>query len=251
MPPGNPMLNSWQTVDAIPALLNEEVHVWRIELSVRATVFEACYALLTPEEIARSKRLRKSQAREQFIVGRGALRQILGAITGIDPRQLYLVAARGGKPGLAGSDIAFNVAHSGNTVLIAVRLRGVLGVDVERIEPAMRFAEVAEHSFAAVENLWLAGIHDPEERRRVFYQLWTRKEAVAKADGRGLALPFRSFEVALSASERAAVTMERDAGGQSFWVMDLPLGNEMAGTLATDSPVGEMKLLVFPPYEVR
>jgi 4'-phosphopantetheinyl transferase len=240
------MLNSWQVVDELPALLDDDVHVWRIELPVRPAFLEACYGLLSTEESARAERRLQLQARQQFVVGRGALRRILGAVTAADPRMLPLEAEPGGKPGLACSEIAFNVAHSGDTILIAVRRKGLLGVDVERIDPAMAWMEVAQDSFTAAENFALAALRDTKERRRLFYRLWTRKEAVAKADGRGLALPFGSFEVPASALETMTVTLERHAGARSFYVMDLPLGSSLAGALATDSSVHQMKLLVFP-----
>ena len=253
MSPGNPILNPWQTVHSIPPLSDKELHIWRIDLPLSPAVLAFCHSLLTPEESERANRRRQLQARQQFIAGRGALRRILAAASGLDPHLIPITAAPGGKPELINSDIAFNVAHSGDTILIAVHRGGTIGIDIERVDPARQFLEIAQHSFTPSENLALLAIDDPERRRQTFYQLWARKEAIAKADGRGLALPFTSFEVPSSATNSALIRIDQpdDCAARTFYVSDLPLETGLAGALALDSPIREMKLLMFPRHELQ
>ena len=80
-------------------------------------------------------------------------------------------------------------------------------------------------------------------------QLWRW----AKADGRGLALPFTSFEVPSSATNSALIRIDQpdDCAARTFYVSDLPLETGLAGALALDSPIREMKLLMFPGHELR
>ena len=251
MPPRNPISNPWQTVDSIPSLPEGELHIWRVDLPVAPALLTICQSLLSPEEATRAERRRQPQARRLFITGRGVLRQLLAAVTGLDPRELAIIAASGGKPELPGSGIAFNVAHSGDTILIAVSRSGQLGVDVEHIDPTRPFDEVAQHSCTPGESLELFALNDMDERRQAFYRLWTRKEAVAKADGRGLALPFNSFALPLSAASSTPVKIAQPVGpAKTFSVTDLPLEPGLAGAIALDATIKRTKLLVFPRHEL-
>ncbi|MBO9732443.1 MAG: 4'-phosphopantetheinyl transferase superfamily protein [Chitinophaga sp.] len=85
----------------------------------------------------------------------------------------------------------FSISHSGHLVVCAVGATGRIGIDVEMHAPI----QVAEYcnQFSAEEwcNIQHAG--DPE---LVFYKYWTKKEAILKADGRGISLSLSSLHVA-------------------------------------------------------
>lgn len=109
----------------------------------------------------------------------GALRAILHAVVGDDPR---IVRDDRGKPRLAGGELAFSVAHSGELAVIAVvAARDVeVGVDVEQLRAMPDAARLAARFFAADEAALVA--RDPSR----FFPLWCRKEASLKARGIGL-----------------------------------------------------------------
>ncbi len=82
----------------------------------------------------------------------------------------------------------FNLSHSGDWV-VGIAGRPRVGVDVERIE-ARR--PLLDGVLSDRELEVLAGC--PANRRtRLFTELWTLKEAHAKASGRGLQIDFRSL----------------------------------------------------------
>ena len=253
MAPADTMSSMWQTIDAIPPLLDDELQVWRIELPVGAGLLEACHSVLSGEETVRADRRKQVEGRQQFVVGRGALRLLLGAACRLEPRVVPLAISAGGKPELPGIEVAFNVAHSRHTILIALRRRGLVGVDVEHIDLSMQFLKVAQHSFTQTENRELAAISNLDRRRFAFYQQWARKEAIVKADGRGLRLAMSSFEVPFSPSQSAPIEVDPmpGAGSKRFYVNDLPLGSEIAGAVALDSAIVNMKLLMFPSHEFQ
>jgi len=93
-----------------------------------------------------------------------------------------------GKPYLADGP-EFNLAHSGDWVVLAVSDVPV-GIDIERI--GNRNVKKLARSFPEAEFGWLQEGENPSER---FYTLWTMKESVMKATGRGLNLDPRSFSV--------------------------------------------------------
>jgi 4'-phosphopantetheinyl transferase len=72
--------------------------------------------------------------------------------------------------------------------MCAVTIGVDVGVDIERIDPQLDFEKLAAHFFSANERCWLqrASRH---RRRRLFFRLWTRKEAWLKGEGSGFSTP--------------------------------------------------------------
>nr|WP_189563623.1 4'-phosphopantetheinyl transferase superfamily protein [Persicitalea jodogahamensis] len=75
-----------------------------------------------------------------------------------------------------------NATHSGNWILLAIGKYSV-GIDVEEIKPDFAFTEMIPISFSAQEQEYIEA--DGKSTVR-FYELWTRKEAIVKAIGRGI-----------------------------------------------------------------
>lgn len=100
-----------------------------------------------------------------------------------------------GKPRLSnppdGADPRFNLSHTPGLVAVAVADGIDLGLDVEALDPAHADMDTAD-AFAHRTEL---GDLDPAAPDFVdrFYRLWTRKEALAKATGLGLALEVRAL----------------------------------------------------------
>ncbi|HZX70296.1 MAG TPA: 4'-phosphopantetheinyl transferase superfamily protein, partial [Rhodanobacter sp.] len=124
--------------------------------------------------------------------GRGPLLQTLAAYLGVEANQVGLVEGAHGRPRLdpalfSGhtSALDFNWSHSGHHALIAIA-RGIApGIDIERRRPQPRALRLARRFFASDEATALAAL--PEEARATaFLDLWTAKEALLKAHGRGI-----------------------------------------------------------------
>lgn len=114
-------------------------------------------------------------------------RPVLARYAGLPADALPLLPDAYGKPRLAAPAApGFNLSHSGGVVLLAIA-RGVdPGIDVEALRPRPRALQLAQRYFTAAEAAVLARL--PEgDRQQTFYRLWTAKEAVLKALGRGLA----------------------------------------------------------------
>jgi 4'-phosphopantetheinyl transferase len=124
----------------------------------------------------------------------GDVRASLAAYLGVDPGSVELERGAYGKPALAGEGgIRFSVARSGGLTLLAVTRGREVGVDVERIEPERAHGPIADRLFAPDEAAELRRLPFDERTRR-FFQLWTRKEAYAKALGVGMAVPLRRLQ---------------------------------------------------------
>ncbi len=120
--------------------------------------------------------------------GRQPLLRTLAAYLGIAAREVALIEGPHGRPRLDpthGALLDFNWSHSGDHALIAVA-RGIRpGIDVERQRPRPRALAIARRFFGIDEARALAAL--PEEARgAAFLELWTAKEAILKAHGRGI-----------------------------------------------------------------
>ncbi|MDG3005690.1 4'-phosphopantetheinyl transferase family protein [Paludisphaera mucosa] len=179
-----------------------DVHVYRVDLSAgpEGDAFRemAEWTLLTPEERGRAERLVRARDGRRFVRCRGALRTILGALLGRPPVLVAFRAGPGGKPVLrpddeAGPPLQFNVSHSGELALIAVSRSRELGVDVEETRPIEQAGRIVESYFTASEVAEFLRFAE-EDRAAAFIRGWTRKEAVVKAQGVGLAGLATEFE---------------------------------------------------------
>lgn len=134
-----------------------------------------------PGRMARCARYRQTGDRLRCL---GAA-LLLRAALGVEEESALRYGAQG-KPYLPGGP-EFNLSHAGDWVALAAD-DAPLGLDLEplgRAQPA-----VARRWFTEAERRWLE--EDPAGR---FARVWTWKEAVGKATGRGLGLDPSRFEV--------------------------------------------------------
>jgi 4'-phosphopantetheinyl transferase len=154
--------------------------------------------LLTLHERARAARFRHADDRRRYIIGRGVLRRLLGRRLNRAPGSLAFGASPHGKPTLAeAGEIAFNVSHSGDYVLVAVGRAAAIGVDVEQVRPNLDLMGVGARVFTPAELASISGAPDALKTSR-FFRHWTFKEAVVKAVGLGLSLDLKRFEIAFA-----------------------------------------------------
>ena len=142
----------------------------------------------------RLEKMRAQGRRREFILGRVlASRLLRDTLGGTD---WDLVPRPGGKPVAIATDgrvhAAISISHSRGQVLCAAAPTGQLGCDIEVLRPRsqaswrrMANAELAHPVFAPHERLWILAA-DGVARDRRLYALWTIKEAIGKASGRGL-----------------------------------------------------------------
>lgn len=96
------------------------------------------------------------------------------------------------KPFFSGN-FKFNISHSGKWVVCAATMDNEIGIDIE---------EILEIDINDFERLfsgeeWGHIKNDPISLRK-FYEFWTIKEAVSKADGRGFHMDFKKIKIHIS-----------------------------------------------------
>ena len=236
---GNAHTSEWLISPASPVLAEDEVHVWKVDLSASV----ADVRLLSRDEHERAARFHFEKDRQHFKAARSALRIILGRYVKVPPGSLEFGQTEYGKPFLTNPEAAgvlFNLSHSGEIAVIAVTRDREVGVDVEFARPDFATNEVAEHFFSVAEIYTLSGL-EPHLRTQAFFNCWTRKEAYVKARGEGLSMPLDVFDVSLAPDVPAAMLSNRvDKSEPLHWIFhDLQIDSDYAGALvieAVDSP---------------
>ncbi len=109
-------------------------------------------------------------------------RQRLAEAAGVSPLEVGIAHDEKGKPFWKGGSLSVSLSHSGSYIAAAVG-REAVGVDVEKKRKAA--SAVAKRWFRPEENALLETLSEPE-RTRLFFRLWTMKEAALKYAGEGL-----------------------------------------------------------------
>lgn len=246
----NTAMNSeWTKPRGLPLLSQGEVQVWRIDLTSGQTDFqtsdflEHAYKLLNANELERAARMRPGIPRDEFIAGRGSLRLLLGSAVTCDPRMIAFRVGTHGKPELCADHVrlptpSFNVTHSRGMILIALSYAGALGVDVEVRDTTVEALEVARASLhdSDVRRIEAAGTED--DRISEFYRCWTRREAVAKCDGRGLTLGAYAVwgDEANDSEQPVNIPADRDGDAAVVYAQGINLESDYCAALACDQP---------------
>jgi 4'-phosphopantetheinyl transferase len=191
------------------SLLENEVHLWWDSLDASHDDVQRLFDFLSREEQERAARFHFELHRRRFAIGRALLRQILAAYLCTHPRSVSFSYGTHGKPELktdfGEEKLTFNLSHSEGFIVYAVGRARRIGVDVEVIRPVAEVEQIADRYFSARERKSLRALPETQ-KRRAFFNCWTRKEAYLKALGDGLARPLDSFDVTLAPGEPARLT---------------------------------------------
>jgi len=173
---------------------SNEIHVWSFSLA--ATHEADAFTYLTPDEQQRANRLIQPLHQQRFISARATLRQLLSHYLALPAQDIRFGYNEHKKPYLlfpSNSRLTFNLAHSHDRAVYAFGLDHALGIDIEKMTETDHHA-LAQRYFSTQEKNELNALPQAEKKEG-FYRLWTRKEALLKAVGKGLSIPLASFSV--------------------------------------------------------
>lgn len=224
------------------------VIAYHIDLSPDPATEAEAFARLDEYERSRTRRFTTPGPRRRFILCRAAVRSILCSNLGCHNEQLTIGSSYYEKPYAIVQEkshpISFNVSHSGAHGLIALSSHGRLGVDIEECYTRRNIDLLVDTSFTPAERADMKS-GDVVQRQRLFFRLWTIKEALIKAVGIGLSIDMSSFEVPLE--------MRRGAIGAVFhfpqapsvaWRLDTLSSSAFCGAIAQEitAPLSDKQL---------
>lgn len=148
--------------------------------------------LLDAQEQGRLARFRRAADRARHLASHALTRLVLAELLGRPAAALVLdrtcrCGRQHGKPTLPGGP-DFSLTHGGALVGVAVRWGVPVGLDVEPVRELVDLAGTARHVCSPTE---LARA-DPVTPH-AFFATWTRKEALLKATGDGIAVPMSTI----------------------------------------------------------
>lgn len=86
--------------------------------------------------------------------------------------------------------ISFNISHTDNYVICALSVKGMIGIDIEKIK-AIKLDDFRQ---CFSEREW-RDIMQEDDSYKAFYKYWTKKEAFVKAVGKGLHISLEKIDV--------------------------------------------------------
>ena len=200
----------WQTNSAAESKIDlpelNDIHLWQIDLTQYPLEFpnsNQVQQLLSSKELKRCNRLVNEKLRMRFSLSHAWKRIIIARYLKSSPLELIFNTAKYGKPFLSSETpsyipaLKFNFSHSADRLLLAISNSNEIGVDVEFMNPEIEALELAERFFALTEFKQLKNLSD-KEIIIPFYRIWTAKEAVIKALGKGLSYHLSSFGIQLT-----------------------------------------------------
>jgi 4'-phosphopantetheinyl transferase len=221
--------------------------VWMIDLRAAQAALlsvEGQSPRLTGADHDRAARFASYDHAQEWLAAHVALRLVLERTAGAATRGVVFERSAAGRPSLPGGKIDFSLSHGAGHALIGVTSFGCVGVDVEgprviRLQNDRR--EAIEGAGATLDRLPLP--NDPGGR---FLQAWVRLEALAKAEGIGMA---GILSRAGAFGQRRGQGVSPDLLPPGFAVKDLAVGDGLYGAIALTEARGGVQLGVMPTDE--
>lgn len=211
----------------------DEIHLWHTSLSIEPYQENDLALLLSPDEKARAERFRFNIHRQRYIASRGVLRCILSNYLNIEAKNIQFLYHQHGKPYLSETNLQFNLSHSHDIAVYAITFDNLIGIDIEKTQ-ATYDNELAKRFFSSVEYAQLTDLQEPEQAK-AFYCIWSRKEAICKAVGKGLSFSLSQFSVSAS-YEKEKILL--DSNEASNWhLKSFTVHTEYQSALATQHEV--------------
>lgn len=191
-----------QPQEKSPIPTERRVDVWLLPLfndEATTGAIQSALCLLPDTERRVADEIMSNRERVLYIGSRILLRTALSQYTGVLPAAWIFGSRKSGKPKIFSPEchrkIKFNISHAHELAVCAISASAEVGVDIEYIALNRDFSGIAKRFFSPQEIQALEDA-DPANARKLFYRLWTLKEAYLKGKGFGFPeeLPLCRFD---------------------------------------------------------
>jgi 4'-phosphopantetheinyl transferase len=221
---------------ATPDRLGLFVDVWLIKVADR--IVEADRGLLDDQERQRVDRYCDPRHGAHFGGTRAAAKRLVGAYVGVTPEQVHIGRQRcprchspeHGPPSIAQPvcGLRISLSRTGACAAIAVSSGRAVGVDIESTARCADIGCLARGTLSPAEFEYLMAKDGAEARQDAFLRCWTRKEAVLKGVGIGIAAELPDLDVQPHVTG-AAVVSGSPVGTTRWEVQDFDVTRHVTG----------------------
>jgi len=157
---------------------------------------EYLWNILSYDEKNQAEKFINVTLKNRYIISHGLLRHLLSFCTIIKPQDIQYSTNQFGKPFLKNDKyrVQFNISHSKDYAVYIIALDYKIGIDIEWKDNTLNFQELIEFLLSPTEIIIFNKL-DPETQFHMFYDIWTKKEAIIKAIGQGLSYPLKTIEI--------------------------------------------------------
>jgi len=175
------------------SMITNSADVYFAETTDLAGIYSGLKQYLGKEELARADRFVYDKDRSTYVSCHAILRLILAKRLRLGPLDISFINGVYNKPKLPGDPLFFNITHTVNAFAVVIADNFEAGIDMESVNRTMNYNGIIGNFFSESEGKYIRQI--PEEENSRFYKLWTRKEALLKALGTGIADNLPGVEV--------------------------------------------------------
>ncbi|MEO8211506.1 MAG: 4'-phosphopantetheinyl transferase superfamily protein [bacterium] len=221
----------------IPA---NEIHIYQSTLEKTAAEINDLESILSTDELTKAYRYKFEADKNNYIVCRALLRNILSDYLSIKPSLITFSYYEKGKPYINNSFIKFNLAHSHNYAVFAFTPGKEVGIDIEYYRELQDALQIAKRYFSKSEIEEFENTSH-ENIKIAFFNCWTRKEAFIKAVGEGLSYPLADFSVTLNPEDPKILWIKTKPNEIKKWSLhDIKVKENYISSLAIKSNDSEI-----------
>lgn len=224
---------------------SEIVGIWHGKVTAEDAHYQAYWCVLDEAEQTQAQKFKNAPLHKRYVEVHGRLRNVLAKTLNQPPENIRIKKAEHGKPYLADyPELAFNLSHSADRLMIGVGWNCQLGVDIEFCKQRINLSGLVGKCFAEEEAAYWAKLPETQKNRE-FYRFWTRKEAFVKATGHGIALGLNHC-VINPENPTEFIRVPDLCGEASAWhVLDIDLGEGICSALVADKEFASVRLMDF------
>ena len=193
------------------------VDIWLLDTD-RLNATENDFALLSKGEQYRCTELKNEESRQQFVVTRSMLRQLLAEKLSCAPKEIKFFYTEAKRPVIDYpiTRLNFSVSHSRDMSLFVLSENNPVGIDIENNNKDIDPLTIAETVFSRREIKRLMSC-DQVLRHKLFYRIWTIKESLLKMLGVGFLIDPRSVCVDHVLGENTLINLHLEKIAESFY----------------------------------
>lgn len=193
-------------------LTDNEIHIWHANPAnfKNGDTLNYFASLLNKDEIKQKNQFYFDDLQHHYLITRALVRIVLSKyISYVKPEEWQFSREAYGKPFIANPKLAdilsFNISHTPGAIVLALVKKTEIGIDIENIDRKTNIKSIYQSAFSSEEILLLENtpLH---HKKKLFYRLWTLKEAYVKAKGLGLSLSFNQFSFSFPSNEKILIS---------------------------------------------